>query len=86
MTDLDHLVNKYSSEKPLGECVLVIRGKPADEVEKEAQARWESLSLQEHVSFYENEGLSHKDAMRQAASDRGLSRRDVYQALLAQKE
>ena len=86
MTDLDHLLDRYASEKPLGECVLVIRGKSADEAEKEAQARWEDLSLQEHVELYESKGLSHKDAMRQAASDRGLSRRDVYQALLAQKE
>jgi 16S rRNA (cytidine1402-2'-O)-methyltransferase len=43
---------------------------------------WSPLTLVEHVAHYESRQLNRKEAMKSAATDRGLSRRDVYQALL----
>lgn len=62
-----------------GECCIVMEG--SDET-IENDDWWQSLSLEEHVLAYEEkENLSHKAAMKKVATDRGISRRDVYQAI-----
>ena len=43
---------------------------------------WEEISIAEHVAMYEQQGNSRKDAMKLAAKDRGVSKRDIYKALL----
>lgn len=68
--------------QPRGEYVLVIEGISNAEYIKEEQREWESLSIAEHVTFYEKKGMDHKEAMRMAARDRGVSKREIYQALL----
>lgn len=74
---------EYSKEnEPRGEYVLIICGRDREELVKEQQASWESMSLEEHMQLYESQGISHKEAMKLVAKDRGISKRDVYQALL----
>lgn len=65
-----------------GEYVLVIDGRDPEESRREQTARWESMSVADHVAMYEKQGMDRKEAMRAAAKDRGVSRRDIYQALL----
>jgi 16S rRNA (cytidine1402-2'-O)-methyltransferase len=65
-----------------GEYVLVIEGRDPEESRREEAARWESMSVKDHVAMYEDQGMDRKEAMRAAAKDRGVSRRDIYQALL----
>ena len=65
-----------------GEYVLVIEGRDPEENRREEAARWESMSVADHVAMYEKQGMDRKEAMRNAAKDRGVSRRDIYQALL----
>ena len=72
----------YEETEPRGEYVLVIEGMSAEEAAGEAAAAWSAMSVQEHVSMYEEEGYDRKEAMRLAAKDRGVSRRDIYQELL----
>ena len=43
---------------------------------------WEKLTIEEHMEFYENQGIDHKEALKRVAKDRGVSKRDIYQALL----
>ena len=81
-TTIDDLIAYYENEKPLGECVLVIEGKSRREIREEKAASWEEISLEEHMDIYEKQGLSRKDAMKQVAKDRGISKRDVYQQLI----
>lgn len=81
-TTIDDLIAYYENEKPLGECVLVIEGKSRREIREEKAASWEEISLEEHMEIYEKQGLSRKDAMKQVAKDRGISKRDVYQQLI----
>ena len=73
----------YEKEEPRGEYVLVIEGKSREEKKREEQASWESLSIEEHVAHYEAQGIDHKEAMKLAAKDRGISKRDVYACLHA---
>ena len=79
---LQGLLDYYREQKPLGECVLVIRGKSREELKQESQASWEEISIEEHMTIYENQGMPRKEAMKQVAKDRGVTKRDIYQALL----
>ena len=81
-TTIDELIAHYENEKPLGECVLVIEGKSRQELKEEAVASWEEISIEEHMEIYEKQGLSRKDAMKQVAKDRGVSKREIYQYLI----
>ncbi|AOZ92832.1 16S rRNA (cytidine(1402)-2'-O)-methyltransferase [Paenibacillus crassostreae] len=67
---------------PIGEYVLVLEGASQEEEQKQKDAWWQELSLEEHVTRYENDGENRKDAMKKTAIDRGVSKRDVYNALL----
>lgn len=68
--------------EPRGEYVLVICGKSRQEIAAQQQKTWESMSIKEHMAYYENQGINHKDAMKLVAKDRGVSKRDIYQQLL----
>lgn len=72
----------YQNNEPKGECVLVIEGKSRRQLKEEEIRKWEELSLEQHMAHYESGGMSRKEAMKKVAADRGISRRDVYQALL----
>ena len=49
---------------------------------QQKQKEWQQLSIEEHMDFYEEQGIDRKEAMKKVAKDRGLSKRDVYQYLL----
>ena len=49
---------------------------------KEQQESFENMPLSEHVAMYEARGMDRKSAMKAAAADRGISKRDVYNALV----
>ncbi len=81
MTLADSL-SYYEFNEPRGEYVLIIAGRSREEMKKEEQAGWEALSLEEHMAHYESQGIDRKEAMKRVAKDRGVSKRDIYQALL----
>lgn len=81
MTLADSL-SYYEVNEPRGEYVLIIAGRSREEMKKEVQAGWEALSLEEHMAHYESQGIDRKEAMKRVAKDRGVSKRDIYQALL----
>ena len=76
------LLDFYQDQKPLGECVLVIEGKSREEIREEEKAAWEEMSISQHMEVYEKQGIARKEAMKLVAKDRGVTKRDIYQALL----
>ena len=40
------------------------------------------MTLQDHMAYYESQGIPQKEAMKLVAKDRGITKRDVYQQLL----
>lgn len=54
-------------------------------MEQESQESWRDISIEEHMVIYENQGIARKEAMKMVAKDRGVTKRDIYQALLLQK-
>lgn len=85
-TTLLALINRFSSEEPKGECVLVIEGKSFEEIDEENQQKWESMSIEEHMEYYLNQCNDKKSAMKLVAKDRGVSKRDIYNYLLNLEE
>lgn len=79
---LSSAISYYDSHSPKGEYVLVLEGKSQKELEEEAQSVWESISIPDHMERYLSQGMSKKEAMKKVATDRGVSKRDIYQSLL----
>lgn len=61
-----------------GEIVVVIEGKQQEEIDTD-------LSIIQEISKYIDEGLSSKEAIKQTAKNRSLSKNDVYQEFINQK-
>ncbi|MCD8396993.1 MAG: 16S rRNA (cytidine(1402)-2'-O)-methyltransferase [Lachnospiraceae bacterium] len=81
-TTLEKALAWYQENEPRGECVIVLEGRSRKEMEREEQMQWESLTIPEHVALYEAQGMERKEAMKAAAKDRGISKREVYAALV----
>lgn len=72
----------YEEEEPKGEYVLVIEGRTHKELEEEVRQDWIQMSIEEHMKYYEEKGIVHREAMRMVAKDRGTTKREIYQYLL----
>lgn len=81
-TTLEGAIAVYDEKEPKGEFVLVIAGKPEEEIAKEKRMMWEDMSIAEHVDYYVNQGNDKKEAMKLVAKDRGVSKRDIYNELV----
>ena len=73
------LMAYYEENEPRGEYVIIVEG--AGE-EAAAEEQEEALSPAELCHKLMEEGMAKKEAMRETAKRLGLSRRDVYQAML----
>lgn len=80
-TTLSEALKKYEEEDPRGEYVLVLAGKSRAEKRQEAIASWESMRIEEHMAYYEKDGMDSKEAMKQVAKDRGVGKREIYEYL-----
>lgn len=86
MTSLQGALSMYRETEPRGEYVLVIAGKPEEELKAERAMQYEGLSLADHMRKYLAEGKEEKEAMKAVAADRGISKREVYRAWLEEKD
>lgn len=66
----------FNETQPKGEFALVVQGAP------EIKEDWSTLSVEEHVALYVNEGMSKMDAVKKVAQERGVPKRDVYDAVM----
>ena len=79
---LGEAVAYYEANEPKGEFVLVLEGKSAEDMNRAKQEKWQEMPLSKHMKIYEDKGLSHKEAMKAVAKDRGVSKREIYAKLL----
>ena len=79
---LESAIVYYSENEPRGEYVLVMAGADRAALEEEKRVNFEEMSLEEHMAMYTDQGLSRKEAMKKVATDRGVSKRDIYKELL----
>ena len=73
-------------EEPKGEYVIVIEGRDPQELIEKERSEWDKLSVKEHVALYEARGMSRKDAMKQAAADRGVGKREIYRECIEEDD
>lgn len=81
-TTITDAIAYYRENDPRGEYVLVIEGKSFKEQEREKIESFEQISIEEHMAMYESQGIDRKEAMKKVAADRGVSKRDIYNALI----
>ncbi|MCR4695546.1 MAG: 16S rRNA (cytidine(1402)-2'-O)-methyltransferase [Pseudobutyrivibrio sp.] len=81
-TTIGQALDSYETKEPRGEYVLVIAGKSKTEVIEEKRAAFEDMSIEDHLDIYLQQGMDKKEAMKAVAKDRGVSKRDIYNALL----
>lgn len=68
---LDEAIAYYNEGDIKGEFVVLVEGKPAEIVEVTG-------SIEELMERYMDEGMTEKDAMKQVAKDKGISKSEVY--------
>ncbi|MEH7354732.1 16S rRNA (cytidine(1402)-2'-O)-methyltransferase [Neobacillus drentensis] len=62
-----------------GEFCIIVEGSNCQQ--EEESSWWQHLSLEEHVNHYISvKSMPSKEAIKQTAKDRGLNKREVYQA------
>lgn len=81
-TTLSEAIAYYEETEPRGEYVLVLEGADREALRTEEMQDVLSLSIPEHVEHYMSQGMDKKEAMKAVAKDRGVGKRDIYQALL----
>jgi 16S rRNA (cytidine1402-2'-O)-methyltransferase len=88
---LSEAIAMFAERPPVGEyCVVVEGADPQAAAAADAggeggeEAWWAALSVTAHVARYEEQTGSRKDAMKRAAADRGVSKRDIYAQYVAE--
>ncbi len=69
----------YEEQEPRGEYVLVLEGASES---ASPSAFWSEMDIPSHVAHYVAAGMTKKDAIKQTARDRGLSKNEVYQEVI----
>lgn len=65
------VIEELNSEEIRGEFVVVVEGSTNE-------VSFDSMSVEEHVNMYIEEGLSEKDAMKKVAKDRNTTKSEIY--------
>ncbi len=79
---LSEAIAYYAEHEPRGEYVMVIEGMDVAAAKAEKQQKFLSMTIEEHVAMYEKQGMTKKDAIKQAAADRGVPKREVYNVVM----
>ncbi len=76
---LSEMIAYYAEKDPRGEYVLVLEGAAE---EKQEEAFWQKLTVAAHVDYYVQTGMTKKDAIKAAATDRGVAKNEVYNEVM----
>jgi 16S rRNA (cytidine1402-2'-O)-methyltransferase len=71
---ISEVIAHFETNEPRGEFVIVVEGSK----KKENTSGYSDLTIEEHVRRYIEQGYGRMDAMKLAAKDRGISKRDIY--------
>ena len=74
---ISEAVEYYSETNPRGEYVLIVAGADKDSAEPE-NSWWSGLDIKSHVEEYINRGMDSKEAVKTAAKDRNIPKREAY--------
>lgn len=72
----------YEEHEPKGEFVIVLEGADVAELKARELEQWADVPLEEHLSRKMSMGMERKEAMKAVAKERGMSKNEVYRALI----
>lgn len=78
VTTLEDAVEYYKDNQPKGEYVLIIEGKPMEEIQNEEKQELSGTNPLEYIKNLMADGTDKKTAIKMAAALYGMSKRDVY--------
>lgn len=79
---LAEAIEFYAAHEPKGEFVVVLEGADAAELKAREQEQWADVPLEEHLNRKLSEGMGRGEAMKAVAKERGMSKNEVYRALI----
>ncbi len=82
-TTLSGAVELYREKEPKGEYVLVLEGAICD---AEEANDLNNLTILEHIKHYMALGMDQKEAQKAVASDRGVSKREIYAEMVKYRD
>lgn len=80
---IEEVNQHFQNNEVKGEFVILIEGNKEEVIDHKW---WSTMSIVEHTESLMKQGLSNKEAMKQVALQRGISKREVYQSLLEVKD
>ncbi|WP_432662237.1 16S rRNA (cytidine(1402)-2'-O)-methyltransferase [Wukongibacter baidiensis] len=72
---ISDVINHFKENSPKGEFVILVEGSTSEEKEDDS---FENISIEEHILLYIDKGLSKKEAVKEVAKVRNISKREVY--------
>lgn len=72
------LLECYTEKEAKGEFVIVIEGISPQILKDRDINMWNNMDITEHMKIYTSKGIDTKEAMKQVAKDRGVSKREIY--------
>ena len=73
-TDLENAINHFTQTQPKGEFVIIVEGN----LSEKTTSPFDNMTILEHINYYTEAGYDKKEAMKKVATDRNISKRDVY--------
>ena len=80
-TTVGEALSTYLETSPRGEFVLILEG--ATEPERDVEP---DISVLEHVEMHEKSGMTRMEAIKKTAQERGVPKREIYDAVMREKE
>lgn len=74
---LSGLCEHFDTHEPRGEYVLILEGAAVEQSDF-----FEEMTVEQHVAFYEKQGLSRMDAIKACARDRHVPKNAIYKQLV----
>lgn len=75
---IEEVREHFNVTAPKGEFVIVIQGKSKEEIQAEQKAKWENMSVEEHIIDYINKGYSKKESIKLVAKERNVPKSEIY--------
>lgn len=73
--NIEEIIEKTKEAK--GEMIILIEGAQETTL-AETQGDFQNMSLEEHYSYYEKQGLDKKEIVKRMAKDRGVPKNEIY--------
>jgi 16S rRNA (cytidine1402-2'-O)-methyltransferase len=72
---ISEVIGKVEEKGPRGEMVVVVEG---SKEQKEITNPWDCMTIEQHIIYYMEKGMDKKEAIKEAAKDRQIPKREIY--------